>query len=66
MDGWSPTVEVVEEEICSLAEAFDEARDADGMLWWNIIKTCLMDVPRICLNPMNWINGCSDDETTTS
>lgn len=65
MSGWSAATDAdteAEDEICGLADIFDAAR-VEGFFWWQLFKTCLMDAPSICLNPMNWINAC-DEETT--
>lgn len=60
MDGWTaPVEEPVDDEICSLADIIDAARE--GFFPWLIVKVCFMDAPRICLNPTKWINGCEDD-----
>ena len=62
MNGWTAAdnTVVVADEICGLADIFDAAR-VEGFFWWQLFRTCLMDAPNICLNPLNWINAC--DET---
>jgi len=62
MNGWTAAEVVVVDEICGLADIFDTARALEGFYWFELVKTCLMDAPRICLNPLNWINGCKDDD----